>query len=245
MVSLNKALLNPYFWRGVRHGGRLTGHEETPAYLTFRPKALNIDLWWVKDHVFAHLQWTAGELHALRIHRVTWMDRINIGEWKWIPTSTRIHVYIYIYIHVQLYIYTWYKYTNSPKLAQHMPGGLPKRKLIFQPLCFRCYQYVYAAHFFRGAGGVQTIKPKMFEVANRQWSSVGPDTLERQIKKNQKGIHRETSRDEDIFQLVATLNIQKPPTSRSRMKLLVGWLWVQCFFFRKHMELLLEHFQGM
>ena len=86
-----------------------------------------------------------------------------------------------IYIYVQLYIYTWYKYTNSPKLAQHMPGG-PKRKLIFQPLCFR--YYFYAANFFPGAGGVQTLKRKMFGVANRQWSSVLPDTLERRIKKN-------------------------------------------------------------
>ena len=129
------------------------------------------------------------------------MDRIKIGEWKRI-LHRHVYRYVYIYIYRELYIYTWYKYTNSPKLAQHLPGGLPKRKLIFQTLCFRCY--VYAANFFRGAGGVQTIKRKMFEVANRQWSSVLPDTLERRTKKNYIGIHGETSRDEDIFRLVAS-----------------------------------------
>ena len=29
MVSLNKALLNPYFWGGYVRGGRLTSHEDS------------------------------------------------------------------------------------------------------------------------------------------------------------------------------------------------------------------------
>ena len=31
MVSLNKALLNPYFWGGTLGGGRLTSHEKRPT----------------------------------------------------------------------------------------------------------------------------------------------------------------------------------------------------------------------
>ena len=33
LVSLNKALLNPYFWGGyVKGGGRLTGHDVVPSF---------------------------------------------------------------------------------------------------------------------------------------------------------------------------------------------------------------------
>ena len=32
MVSLNKALLNPYFWGGTLGGGRLTSHDSSPCF---------------------------------------------------------------------------------------------------------------------------------------------------------------------------------------------------------------------
>ena len=58
MVSLNKALLNPYFWGGTLGGGRLTGHDlkivsgwSFPGFLWYGHYWCPIVAWWLLPHL--------------------------------------------------------------------------------------------------------------------------------------------------------------------------------------------------
>ena len=110
LVSLNKALFNTYFWRGVRLGeSTLTSHKKLGLKIQFDFSRL-LGAFWLPNRLRdgrPKLIRSSGQAKSLEIpYWKLWNTLIGI---TFVASLMYIYMYIYIYNHV-LYIYmiTWY-----------------------------------------------------------------------------------------------------------------------------------------